>query len=115
MMQRDLAAELAIEHPTLVRILDGLERQRLIVRQPVPNDKRANRISLTATAEPVVAQVNSLFACLREDILRSIPPEDLATATRVLEAVVEKLDTVAMAEDAPPSRAPGDPARDGNA
>jgi MarR family transcriptional regulator for hemolysin len=91
MMQRDLAAELSIEHPALVGILDSLERQRLIARAQVPGDKGANRIVLTPAAEPVVAQVNGLFEGLCDGILRSIPPEDLATATRVFSIVAESL------------------------
>lgn len=46
--QRELAEELEIEQPTVVRLLDGMEKQGLIVRQPVAGDRRANHIKLTA-------------------------------------------------------------------
>ncbi|PZW36936.1 MarR family transcriptional regulator [Humitalea rosea] len=106
-MQRDLAADLSIEHPTLVRVLDSLERQKLIARWPVEGDKRVNRIMLTPAAEPLVLQVSGLFDSLRETMLWSVPAEDLAVATRVLEAIIENLDRAAKEpETAPPPRTP---------
>ena len=45
--QRELASLMAIENPTLVRLLDSLEQQNLIERRPCPNDRRARRLHLT--------------------------------------------------------------------
>ena len=42
--QRELASLMAIENPTLVRLLDSLEQQNLIERRPCPNDRRARRL-----------------------------------------------------------------------
>ncbi|WP_426958919.1 MarR family transcriptional regulator [Muricoccus radiodurans] len=90
-LQRDLATQLMIEHPTLVRLLDGLEHQGLIRRNPEPG-KRANRIVLTAEAEPVVRAVNAIFARLRDRVLGGLSPDDLRTALRVLNTVADGLD-----------------------
>jgi MarR family transcriptional regulator for hemolysin len=101
-MQRDLAEQLSVEHPTLVRLLDGLERQGLIRREPVPGNARANRIVLTEQAVPVVAEVDAVSAKLRERVLRSIPREDIATALRVLESIsarLEELDSIPAEPD----------------
>jgi MarR family transcriptional regulator for hemolysin len=99
MTQRELAAELSIEHPTLVRLLDGLERHRLIEREPVPGDRRANRIVLTPQAAPVVAEVQHRFDALRHRVLRDIPPADMAIALRVLDSLLDSLDLVPEAGD----------------
>ncbi|EBY6940156.1 MarR family transcriptional regulator, partial [Escherichia coli] len=48
--QRELAEALEIEQPSLVTLLDGLERQGLIVREPLETDRRANRVVLTPEA-----------------------------------------------------------------
>ena len=37
--QRELASLMAIENPTLVRLLDSLEQQGLIERRPCPHDR----------------------------------------------------------------------------
>lgn len=93
-MQRDLAGQLSVEHPTLVRLLDGLERQGLIRREPVPGHGRANRVVLTEAAAPVVEAVNAASEALRERVLRSIPASDLETALHVLQRIAANLDAM---------------------
>ena len=93
-MQRDLAAHLSVEHPTLVRLLDSLEAQGLIRRQPVPGNARANRIALTPAAAPMVEAAERVSEGLRQRVLGDIPREDLETALRVLRSVATKLETL---------------------
>ena len=100
-LQRDLAGQLSVEHPTLVRLLDGLERQGLIRREPAPGQPRANVIRLTGEAAPVVASVNRVSAALRARVLHSIPEEDLATALRVLGQVADNLDAMEAVQPLP--------------
>jgi MarR family transcriptional regulator for hemolysin len=45
--QRELAEELDIETPTLVRLLDGMEKQGFIERRSVEGDRRAKQIAMT--------------------------------------------------------------------
>lgn len=97
MLQRDLAAELMIEHPTMVRLLDGLERQRLITREAAPNDRRANHIRLTPESRPLVDAVQQQFDQLRDRMLQSVPPADLRKAIGVLEAIAANLDDAVAA------------------
>ncbi|MFC7735608.1 MarR family winged helix-turn-helix transcriptional regulator [Roseomonas sp. GCM10028921] len=93
-MQRDLAAHLSVEHPTLVRLLDSLEAQGLIRRQPVPGNARANRIALTPAAAPMVEAAERVSEGLRQRVLGDIPREDLETALRVLRSVATRLETL---------------------
>ncbi|TPG59543.1 MarR family transcriptional regulator [Roseomonas nepalensis] len=100
-LQRDLAGQLSVEHPTLVRLLDGLERQGLIRREPAPGPSRANLVRLTAEAAPVVDRVNRVSAVLRERVLASVPEEDLRTALRVLRQVADNLDALEAVQPVP--------------
>jgi MarR family transcriptional regulator, transcriptional regulator for hemolysin len=93
-LQRDLADALAVENPTLVRLLDGLERQGLVRREKVPGNARANRIGLADTAAPVVAAVEATSADLRGRVLEGIPREELATALGVLRRIAAKLEAL---------------------
>ena len=93
-MQRDLAAHLSVEHPTLVRLLDSLEAQVLIRREPVPGNARANRIALSPAAAPMVEAAERVSEGLRQRVLGDIPREDLETALRVLRSVTTKLETL---------------------
>lgn len=92
--QRELASQLSIENPTLVRLLDGLERQGLIARVPVADDRRANRVTLTSEAAPVAAEATAISSQLRDRVLHGIDEADLATALRVLRAISANLDAV---------------------
>ncbi|MDO1581680.1 MarR family winged helix-turn-helix transcriptional regulator [Rhizobium oryzicola] len=82
--QKDLAQELEIETPTLVRVLDGMESQGLIERRAEDSDRRVKQIHVTAEGEVVGRTVQALARQLRQDLVTEIPEEDLANALRVL-------------------------------
>ncbi|MCY1664045.1 MarR family winged helix-turn-helix transcriptional regulator [Rhizobium sp. SL86] len=81
--QKDLAQELEIETPTLVRILDGMEQQGLIERRGAA-DRRVKEIHMTAEGQVVGAEVQALAVGLRGQIVEGIAQEDLDVALRVL-------------------------------
>ncbi|MGE6739092.1 MarR family winged helix-turn-helix transcriptional regulator [Allorhizobium pseudoryzae] len=81
--QKDLAQELDIETPTLVRILDGMEQQGLIERRAAA-DRRVKEIHMTEAGQAVGAEVQALAIHLRSRIVEGIPPQDLDVALRVL-------------------------------
>jgi len=95
LLQRELASQLSIENPTLVRLLDGLERQGLVARVPEAGDRRANRVALTSQASPVAAEVTGISGRLRDRVLQGVDEADLATALRVLRSISANLDAVA--------------------
>jgi len=89
--QKDLAARLAIEAPTLVRTLDWLQRQGFVERRAVPSDRRAKTIHLTDKARPVVLRIEAEAAAVRAEILADIPEHDLAACLAVLGRVAQGL------------------------
>lgn len=91
--QNDLAEALAIEHPTVVRLLDGMQKAGLIERRPLQGDRRANQIVLTASAADLAAEVDAISAELRKRFLKGVDPADLATAVRVLATISRNLET----------------------
>jgi len=84
MAQRDLAESIGVEGPTLVRGLDGLERQGLIERRETKGDRRSKTVHLTAAATPLLAQIDAIATTLRAEVLGSIDPEELARCHAVL-------------------------------
>jgi len=90
--QRDLAATLGIEGPTLVRLLDGLEEQGLIERQSCPDDRRAKRVRLTEAAAPVLREIRKIAEATRRELLEGVAPDDLSVARRVLAMISERLE-----------------------
>jgi MarR family transcriptional regulator for hemolysin len=87
-MQKDLANELGIEGPTLVRLLDKLEEQDLIMRKPAAHDRRGKTVHLTDSAEPVISQLLDIAVSTRTRLLADISDEDLETCVSVLDRII---------------------------
>ena len=83
-IQSDLAGLLDIEQPTLVRLLDGLERTGMIERRAAPGDRRARRVFLTSAARAQAEDILAFLTELRADILDDVDREELEIALRVL-------------------------------
>lgn len=90
--QRELAERIGVEGPTIGRLLDALEAQGLIERRPVTGDRRAHHIHLTAAAQPVLAEISSIAAALRQEILADIPADDLAACLALLRTIGDRLE-----------------------
>lgn len=95
MTQTELAEVLEVEGPTLVRLLDGLERQGLTERRPVQGDRRAKQIALTQAGRRLAADVTGLGNELREEVLSGISEADLISATQTFRAIARKIAVVA--------------------
>ncbi len=87
--QRELARLMAIENPTLVRLLDSLEQQGLIERRPCPNDRRARRLHLTPDGSEFMNVLTERAAKLREEMLEGISDEDIEGAVEVFHKIME--------------------------
>jgi len=90
--QTELAEALEIEGPTLVPLLDGLERQGLIVRKPVDGDRRAKQVALTAAGQELASHVNGLVKDFRSDVLKDVSEDDLKAAIRVFHAMARNME-----------------------
>lgn len=90
--QRDLAEQIGVEGPTLVRLLDGLQQGGLIERTATHEDRRVKKIHLTASAYPLIEEITRISDALREELMQGVPPEDLATAHRVLRLIGDRLE-----------------------
>ncbi len=82
--QRKLAEQTGIEGPSLVRILDELERLNLVERRDNEADRRSKTVHLTDKATPVIAALMAQVDQLRQEILSDIPEADLDVFHRVL-------------------------------
>jgi MarR family transcriptional regulator for hemolysin len=83
--QRELAEVVGIEGPTLVRQLHALEAKGLIERVPVPHDRRAKGIRLTAAAEPILAEIHAINDRLSQEAFDKLDRRRLASATKLVQ------------------------------
>lgn len=87
--QRELATLMAIENPTLVRLLDSLEQQGLVERRACPHDRRARRLHLTDEGREFMEVLTSRANVLRDEMLAGISHEDLSTALTVFQTIMD--------------------------
>jgi MarR family transcriptional regulator for hemolysin len=92
MNQTELAVLLEIEGPTLVRLLDGLEKQKLIRRCPVDGDRRAKHVALTDFGRARAADVARIADELRVEILKNLSEAELTTTIAVFRHIGENIE-----------------------
>lgn len=87
--QRELAKLMAIENPTLVRLLDSLEHQELIERRPCPRDRRARRLYLTPDGTSFMKVLNERAAELREEMLAGLSDKEISDTVEVFHRILD--------------------------
>ena len=92
LIQSELADRLGLQAPTMVKLLDGLERQGLIRRQPVPGDRRAKLVVIEKTGAAVLADIDGEANSMRNEMFQGVSDADLATVQSVLDIIVRRLD-----------------------
>ncbi len=89
--QRELAQSVAVEGPTLARLLDSLEAQGLVHRQPAPGDRRAKLITLAAPARPLIEKIEAISTQVRQEAFAGIDDEELRNCQQVHERILANL------------------------
>ncbi len=90
--QRKLLERVGIEGPSLVRILDELERLGLIERQNCSFDRRTKTICLTECVKPMIEEIEKRSAQLRNEIFDGITDQDVAVFRKVLAQISHNLE-----------------------
>ncbi|HYC64714.1 MAG TPA: MarR family transcriptional regulator [Reyranellaceae bacterium] len=91
--QKELATALSIEGPSLVRLLDNLERRGLIERREDENDRRARGIHLTKPGRELAVRAAKAGGAIQARLLAEIAPSELDACERVLDSIERGLDT----------------------
>jgi MarR family transcriptional regulator for hemolysin len=87
MTQSALAAELGVESPTMVRLLDRLEEKGWIARAPCPTDRRARFVLLTPRAVRLAKELEVVVGEIRQDLLQDLRPGELDACIAALAKV----------------------------
>ena len=90
--QKELAQALGIEGPSLVRLLDGLERRGFIERREDEADRRARGIYLTPTGRELQKRVLGISGAIQRRLLAAVQPADLDACDRAFRAIEIALD-----------------------
>jgi MarR family transcriptional regulator for hemolysin len=89
--QAELAAKMMVEPPTLVGILDRMERDGWISRHSCPSDRRKKLIRVSAAAEPVWEKIVTCAMRVRTQAAAGLSERQLATLKKLLRRVQHNL------------------------
>jgi MarR family transcriptional regulator for hemolysin len=92
MSQRALADVVGVEGPSMVSMLDRLEREGLVTRAPSPTDRRVKLVHLTDAGTTLYQQVREQANAVRAALLGDIDPATLAAATELLELLRTRIE-----------------------
>jgi DNA-binding MarR family transcriptional regulator len=101
--QRDLEREFQVRRSTASAILQTMERDGLLKREPVAWDARLKRLVLTHRAEALHGQFRGMMAQAEAAITRGVTPEELDVFFRVVDKFEHNLnERLAEQADAQP-------------
>ncbi len=82
--QSCLAAGIGVETPTLVRLLDRLEKLGLVRRRPDPGDRRQKHVDITAEGRALIARIEPEVMALRRRMLDGLSDGELQLGIELL-------------------------------
>lgn len=85
--QKELAARIGIEGPTLVGLLDRMVQDGWVERRPSGSDRRSNTVHLTVPARRTIRRIEATAAALREELLSGVSRDEIESCARVLERI----------------------------
>jgi MarR family transcriptional regulator, transcriptional regulator for hemolysin len=91
LMQRDLARKLGIEGPTLVRLLDQLEKKQWIRRVTASDDKRCKYSMLTPKATEQIQIIEKLSHELRIKMMKGLSREKIEAGLHAMTQIRDNL------------------------
>jgi DNA-binding MarR family transcriptional regulator len=87
-----LAEALEVQPMSVLRVVDDLETQGMLRREPDPKDRRALRLSLTAAGESANAQIWQTLDGIVGEATQGMSAESLAGLVRGLKGLVAGMD-----------------------
>lgn len=91
MTQSELAAELDIETPTLVRLLDSMAESGLVERRAMEGDRRVKQIYMTSDGERLADEMNLFADEFRSELTVGLNDDELKVAQTVVHHLFARL------------------------
>jgi DNA-binding MarR family transcriptional regulator len=89
--QREIAEQTAKDKPNITRMLDALEKKRLIFRQPDPRDRRKYCIYLTKEGRQLHDRLIPLTQELRRRVTHNLDPRELDLIKATLNKIYQNI------------------------
>jgi MarR family transcriptional regulator for hemolysin len=88
--QTELASRLGLEGPSVVRLVDRLEREGLVERRGGA-DRRVKTVHTTAKGEALSAEILRVAARMRSELFRDVTAHEIAAAHALLARLHRRL------------------------
>lgn len=85
--QKEIADRLDLEGPTLIPIIDKMEKEGFVIRKVDPADRRNNRIYLTEKSSALWTKMVECALKIRQVSIREISEEDVVFMISILEKI----------------------------
>ena len=90
--QSDVAKRLRVENATITRMVDALSKEGLVTREPDPNDRRVNLLSVSTAGEDAMREIFIVYDAVRAHILQNLPEEEYARLQAIFDDMLRLLD-----------------------
>ncbi len=97
--QQELCNRTFRDKPSVTRLVDNLEKQKLVMRAAAKNDRRINLICLTDTARNLQQSTIDLANKTMDEALVNITKAEIDTVKKVLQQVYDNLTPTQALED----------------
>ena len=85
----ELGKRAGLEPSTMTGLLDRMERDGVVKREPDPNDRRANRIHLTKEGFNAEVSATKVVSNTLEKVLNTLDDKDIETTKNVLRTILQ--------------------------
>jgi MarR family transcriptional regulator, transcriptional regulator for hemolysin len=92
----ELADQIGVELPTLVRLLNRLEREGLVERRALGGSNRAKAVVLTPKGRRMSTNMNGIVDRVRSEFLQGVNEKQLNEALDLLDGLLAKYTRVVM-------------------
>ena len=82
------------DKPSMTRLLDNLQKNKLVVRVAHPSDRRINLIHLTAHGVSIKEKVMKIVSDVVDKALSGISDEEISVSRNVLTKIIQNLDSI---------------------
>lgn len=90
--QKDIEARFSMRRSTVSGVLQLMEKNGLLLREPVEGDKRLKRLVLTPQAKALHQQVIEEIECTEQVLRQDIPDEEISAFLRTLHKIKSNLE-----------------------
>ncbi len=91
--QSDLCELTRKDKPSMTRLIDNLQRSKIVVRVPHATDRRVNLIHLTQYGASLREKVNGIVQLVVDKALIDVSGSEVVVARNVLNKIIKNLDS----------------------